>query len=188
MKVSYSLLNLWHQGRYDDAIAAFQGNWMPANPQMAEGTAFHKAWEEEVRATNQLPAVFGAKALKNPKPEAYTKIQLLDWLWVSGMVDLEDEDTGYEYKTGTSNAAVYARSWQHKVYKVLRPKLKYFEYHCYNQYSKVATMERIHLSEKVFDDGLEWIITNASDLRATLEQMGIATDNETVVSSREKKL
>lgn len=189
MKVSYSILNMWQQGRYDDAIAAYQGIWIPPTDQMKAGTEYHQAWENEVNASHKLPKVFGAAKLTKPIAEGYYKVQILDWLWVSGMLDCEDEAelTGYEYKTGKSNAGAYARTYQHKVYKVLRPHLKWFEYHAFNQYTDVATMERIHLTQKLYEDGLEWITSNACDLRATLEQMGIDTHNENVTSPRAKK-
>lgn len=172
LRLSHSIMWLWHKGDYQDAIDAIHGKWREPNQYMIDGLKYHKEWEAEIKDTGKMPAIFGGLELKNPKTEIKIEKQILDWLTLVGVLDLLDLPVGYDWKTGSGTAADSARGFQHKVYKVLVPEMTRFEYHAYNQYTNTKTVEICHLTQKTYDDGLEWIITIACDIRATLEQMG----------------
>ena len=173
LRLSHSIMSLWHKGEYADAIEAMKGNWRAPNQYMKAGIEFHEQWEKEIEATGKMPAVFGGGQMKDPKTEVKIVRDINDWLVVSGVIDAVDLPRGFEWKTGRSNASSYANGFQHKVYKVLEPRLKLMEFRAHNQYTGENTVELVHLTDKTFDDGLEWIITIACDIRATIEQMGL---------------
>lgn len=186
MRVSHSLLAAWERRDYETAISWFLG--LPAGDYgtYGDGRAFHKKWDKETVRTGCLPKVFGGKKLNNPKPEHKIVKQLNDWLTLVGVMDNLDLPVMYEYKTGRSSAGAYANGHQHCVYQLLEPRLLLAEYYAYNQYTDEVTFERVHLNEETLRQGVEWVVTLASDMRATLENMGYdaSSNDKPVISPR----
>ena len=176
IKVSYTILNAWAQGRYEDAIKYFFRLDVIQTPAMLEGQKYHKAWEEEIKKTKKLPEVFGAKQLINPSPEQYIKVNINDWLILSGKIDCYDKPTIYEFKTGIQTSEDVARSKQPGVYAVLSTLNKQYadraEIHCFNQKVKNdnKSMSIVYLTDKVLEDALNWIETLSGEIRNYLEQ------------------
>lgn len=175
MRVSYSMLSAWEARDYDKAIAMFLGQQTMKNEAMQAGIDYHEQWEQEVKVTRKLPSIFGAKDLNNPETEVKIEKRLTDWLTLVGVIDLRDIPDIYEYKTGRTNASAYARSHQHTTYQVLDPRATMAHYFAYNQYTNTVTYERVHLTEKSLEDGIEWVVSLAADMKATLENMGYDT-------------
>lgn len=181
IRLSYSVMNRWLTGDYDGAIEALQGNWGEPNRFMEEGLRYHKEWEEEVKKTGRLPSIFGGQEIDNPHTEVWGEKKVLDWLTIVGKVDLiygDKQEILVDYKTGSSTASAYGSSLQHKVYKILFPEAKYFDYLHYNQYTRTVSMIRVHLTDKILEDGLNTIVTVGCDIRATLENMGIELNDK----------
>jgi hypothetical protein len=170
IKVSYTILNAWEQGRYEDAIKYLFKLGVIQTPAMKAGQDFHKSWENEIAKTKKLPEVFGSKKLINPSPEQYLQAQINDWLTLSGKIDCYDKPTIYEFKTGKQTSEDVIRSKQPGVYAVLATLNKLYadraEIYCYNQYVKKdnKTMSIIYLTNKVLEDALNWVETLARDL------------------------
>lgn len=182
MRVSYSMLAAWEHGEYDAAIAMYLGEPAPMRMEviqiaMEAGSAFHAAWEAETNVTKRLPAVFGGKQLNNPEPEVKIVKKLNSWLSLSGVLDLRDVPDLYEYKSGAAPARVYANGHQHGVYQILDPRLKRAHYFAFNQHTGTVTYEIVHLRESTIIQTANWIISIASEMRATLENMGIDTSS-----------
>lgn len=176
MRVSYSMLAAFYSGDVDRAVAPFVGAGVEPTKAMVEGKNLHLDWERIGKDTGRLPDIFGGEQFKNPSIEYGNKKarQLNDWLELSGMLDVLDDGTdGVDYKTGVSSAGDYANGWQHKVYQILYPTMKRFHYHAHNQYTKQNTYALCHLTPRTLEDGLEWVISTASDLKAYLENSGI---------------
>jgi hypothetical protein len=142
---------------------------------MEAGSAFHKLWETETIMTNCLPTVFGSKHLNNPEPEVKVVKKLNDWLTLSGVMDLRDVPELYEYKSGSAPARVYARGHQHGVYQILDPRLTRCHYFAFNQHTGEVTYEIVHLRPDTIKDTANWIISISSEMKATLENLGIDT-------------
>jgi hypothetical protein len=176
IRVSYSILSAWESGDIDRAIAPFAGVEIEPTEAMDEGRRKHNVWEREVRHTRRLPRCFGGRKLSGEFETEYKKPRRLnDWCTIVGVLDLIDGTTGVDYKTGKRPATEYANSMQHKVYQVLRPDLKRFEYYCRNQHahkSEQITMAIVHLTRQTLEDGLNWILTNAAELREHLINHG----------------
>jgi hypothetical protein len=176
IKVSYSILNAWATGKYEDAIKYFFKLDVIQTPAMKEGSEYHKRWENEIRNTKKLPEVFGSKQLINPSAEQYIKVEVNDWLILSGKIDCYDKPTIYEFKTGRQTSEDIARSKQPGVYAVLSTLNKQYvdraEIYCFNQHLKNdnKSMSIVYLTDTVLEDALNWIETIAGEMRNYLEQ------------------
>lgn len=179
MKVSYSILAAWDRGDWDRAVAPFIGGEVEPTEIMIAGKKIHEKWEKETRRTRRAPAVFGGEELIGQQMEFDTKrvVQLNDWLWLSGMLDRIDtpsflpkgQKRGIDYKRSKNNAVSWANSKQGAIYKILFPEISLFEFHVFNPYLKKedpdkVTMSMLHLSDRSLEVGIEWVLTNASEL------------------------
>ena len=176
IRVSYSILNSWAKGDFDRAIAPYAGVEIEPTEAMEYGKKKHVAWEKESRRTGRLPRRFGGRKLVSPKFELNTKKvrKLKDWCYLSGVLD---GDTAIDYKTGRTPAGDYLNSRQHECYQILYPNIKRFEYHCCNQHLQrkddgYITVAVAYLSRKTLRDGINWVLTNAAELREYLINNG----------------
>ncbi len=179
MKVSYSILAAWDRGDWDRAVAPFIGGEVEETEIMAHGKKLHTRWEKETRRTRKTPAIFGAEELVGQSMEFDTKrvVQLNDWLWLSGLLDridtpawIKDGKRGTDYKRSIYTATSWANSKQASAYQILYPELKVFEFQVFNPFLKKddpdrVTMSIVHLTDQTLETGIEWILTNASQLR-----------------------
>lgn len=176
IKVSYSILNAWASGKYEDAIKYFFRLPVPASPAMIEGRDYHKRWEEEITKNKKLPDIFGSKQLINPQPEQYIKVDISDWLILSGKIDCYDKPTIYEFKTGRQTSQDIVRSKQVGVYGVLATLNKQYvdraEIYCFNQHRKVdnKSMSIVKITDKLLEDSFNWIETVAGEMRNYIDQ------------------
>lgn len=190
LKLSYSLINLWQRGDTNGVIEALHGHWQEPNEAMKFGIQKHKEWENEVNATGCMPEVFGGKELENPKTEQYYKEQLADWLWLSGVVDLEYGKNGeniVDYKTGKGGAGAYANSLQAGCYSLLRPNAKRFTFKHFNQYDGKTSSSVVFLTDALRAESFDKIFSIACDIRATLETLGFEDFDNVDISSRKDK-
>ena len=174
LKLSASVINLWQRGDKQGVYDALHGIWRPSTPQMEYGTQKHKEWEEEVNRTGCLPEIFGGEKIINPITEHYYRKEIMDWLWLSGIVDLEFGENGeviVDYKTGKGTANSYANSFQVACYALLRPQAKMFRFYAYNQYEDKVTSSVIHLNDRKRVDWQDDLFSIACDIRAWLEDI-----------------
>lgn len=169
-KTSYSTLSTWARGDYDLALSMYFHRSDFDTPAMAFGRAMHTQWEREIKKTGRMPVMFGGRLLKPGfRCEVFASKMLAPWLEVRGKLDLLTDDAGFDWKTGITASTAYGNSYQHKVYQVLYPHLKRFEYHAYNQYSKKITVSIVHLSPKTLAQGIDWLVTHASEMKQYIE-------------------
>ena len=180
IRVSYSILNSWANGDIDRAIAPYTGVKVELTEAMKYGKKMHGIWERDIRKNKRLPKVFGGRPLNTPKVELSTKRvrKLTDWCVLSGVLDVKDGNTAIDFKTGKTPATDYVNSRQHEVYQVLYPEITRFEYYCKNQHLHYCddnhiTVGVVHLNRKTLEDGLNWILTMAAELREYLINNGM---------------
>lgn len=171
IRLSYSILSAWARGDTERALQMYFREETPTTPAMELGKKMHDKWEKEINKTGKMPEVFGGKKLESHATELRTKRErmLNDWLQLVGVLDLLEGSIGRDWKCGKTSASDYSNGFQHKVYQILYPAMKKFEYHAYNPYTKEATMAIVHLSDKSLEDGLNWVMTYATDFRNHLE-------------------
>jgi hypothetical protein len=176
--VSYSILSAWSRGDIDRALAPYLGVEIEPTEAMAEGKRLHKKWERESLRTKRLPRVFGGRKLaKGFELENKVVRKINDWCVLSGVLDVYDGDTIIDYKSGKTSASSYLDGFQPEVYQVLRPNAKRFECYRFNQHLHKSdpdhvTMATLHLTSRTLRNGLEWILTNAAELREHLINNG----------------
>ena len=180
IRVSYSILNSWTHGDIERAIAPYAGRETEPTEAMEFGKKMHAKWEHEANETKCLPKVFGGRKLISPELELATKKarKLGDWCVLTGVLDVRDGEVGIDYKTGKTPATNYLNSNQHKCYQILYPEIKRFEYYCLNQHLHKSDADHItvgiaYLNRKTLTDGIEWVMTMASELREYLINNGL---------------
>jgi hypothetical protein len=179
MRVSYTLLKLWADGKTSNAIDYYLKRDFEPTKQMIDGKAWHEKWSAESLKTGRLPEVFGGKFLTpDPKIEVKLVVDLADWLQLVGVIDLLDGNTIYEYKTGVTSSTDYAESLQAEVYSILcvkalkiRPDKAWYLH--YNQYTKKIDCSMVWLTDGKITKAAEWVVSVATDMKNEFEKIGI---------------
>lgn len=179
VKLSFSILNAWKNGRFEEAVAQYLGKPFPATPQMELGKVKHKYWEQYVNEHKELPAELGGDKLVDPITERkYEKRIPLGEFTVlfRGVIDLEDQDVITDYKCGLSEPASYLSGWQLDAYKLLRPNAKLGRYLCFNPYTDTYSVGAKYLGSKQAENALEHIITYGGELIDYLQSQKMLID------------
>ena len=193
LKLSFSTVNIWLSGDKDGAIGALMGEYREPTEAMKFGTTMHKRWEEEVNRTGCMPEMFGGKKLIEPVTEEYSLTEILPWLRLSGVIDLQyrlpnNDLVLVDYKTGNSNANHYTNSLQVGCYKLLKPDAKLFIFKHFNQYTGETTSSIIHLTETLKLRALNTIIDVGYEICDELIKRGMSDfDNWERTSRKETK-
>lgn len=177
-RASYSTLSAWARGDYDLAIGMYFKTTKFDNEAMQLGRALHDEWDQEIKRTGAMPRVFGGRPLPpNYKSEQFVTKQLADWLVLRGRLDLLiPDEVGFDWKSGVTPSTQWANSMQHNVYQILYPKIKRFEYHAFNPYAKhseAVTVSVVHLNAKSLEQGVEWVVTHAGEMKNYIESNNI---------------
>jgi hypothetical protein len=180
-RASYSVLNLWYQGRFEDAIRAYFKLPMTETWQMREGKRLHDEWEAESKQTKCLPAVFGGRPLKNPVFDSDGKLtaEIYPWLLLVGRPDLLDSPDIHEYKSGVMPASHYIKTYQLGMYAILAIKAGHNVtrgwVHHYNQYSGEKESEGVWLTNAYLSESVNWLETMAGEMRAYILKNDLLT-------------
>jgi hypothetical protein len=180
IKLSYTILNAWAKGHQEDAISYYLGKEIPSTPAMDLGKLKHQEWELFAVKNKTLRKELGGDRLINPLIEQKHSL-LLDFsdqyqILIRGVIDVEDQDLAIDYKCGKGKCSNYISSFQAPVYKVLRPNLKRFMYICYDPYIKTVERGLYFLSDKVAEDGLNFIYTYGGEIISYLESQKLIID------------
>lgn len=176
-RASFSILNAWASGNWEDAVNMYFKLEQFTTRAMAEGKDFHDGWEKEIIKTKCLPKVFGGKKLKNPIPEIKKCVQVNDWMELVGVLDCLDEPVIYEFKSGVSTSQQYANGKQVGVYAVLATLSGYYvnkaEIHHFNQHNNQTDVSFVWITDKTIQDAYDWIETHASEMHNYLTENGL---------------
>lgn len=168
IKLSYSILNAWANGHWEGAVSYYLGREIPETPAMTLGKLMHQQWEQFINTNKALPDELGGGSLREPITEQkYRKLipfsdeyQIL----LSGMPDLSDGETIYEFKCGRTEASNYIDSFQLDYYKLLLPNATLGKYLCWNPYLKQLSIGVKFLTDENAERALEHIITHGGEL------------------------
>lgn len=167
-RASFSVLNLWASGNWEDAVKAYFKLDRFVTRAMAEGQEYHAEYEKHIKETKTLPEVFGYRVLINPKPEEKLVVKLYDWLEVVCVIDCLDAPTIYEFKTGISSSQTYANTMQCPLYAFIATMAGIYvdraEIHHYDQHAKEADMSIVWITDAVLKQAQEWLETYASEM------------------------
>lgn len=179
-KLSYSILNAWSSGKFEDAIAMYLGKDLPATPYMELGKTKHTLWENYTKRTGELHPDLGGGKLEKPIAEMkYQKmvpfsedIQIL----IRGVIDLETGNTLVDYKCGRGAPSGYVDGWQLDLYKFLRPHATLGKYICFNPYTETVSVGVKFLNDSNAEHALENIITYGGEMIQYLETNKLLKD------------
>lgn len=190
VKLSFSILNSWSSGNFEDAIAMYLGKELPENPYFVLGKQMHERWEKHILKTGTMPPELGGQSLVNPVVEQkYQKVIPMGdkyQILLRGVIDLEAEEGAdiiiQDHKCGVGRASGYTSSMQLDYYKFLRPKATLGRYACHNPYKCEVLCQKnnleIHqcygyglkfLNEENAEKALNHIITYGGEIIQYLE-------------------
>lgn len=175
-RCSFSVLDPWSRGDYDEAVRRFYKTDQTVTPQMEMGRLKHEEWRTETTKTGCFPKDFGGARLKNPQCELKMECLLDGWIQFVGIIDLLENQTITDYKTGVASSLTYVRTMQLPCYQVLAKEngiatnqavIRHF-----NQYTTKVTSSYKYLTPETEEAGREWITTFASEMASSLQETG----------------
>lgn len=180
VKLSYSILNAWSKGRWEDAVSMYLGRDLPEIPEIELGKLKHQRWAQYTLAHGRIhPELGGGKVINPVVEQKYEKILPLNEKMVillRGIPDLtSDHPDGKggllytEYKCGMRNATSYVDDLQMDYMKLLEPRMREGRYICYNPYFKTKTIGVRFLTDKNAMNALEHIMTYGGELISYLQ-------------------
>jgi hypothetical protein len=121
MRLSYSLLKAWKQGRREDCKDIYLHVDKPTNHHMDLGNEFDTFVTSYVALHKKLPDFLGAKAIENPLPKEKITVKYNDIFILSGEIDINDNNqTLYELKcSGAFDSADYLNDFQLHFYLLM---------------------------------------------------------------------
>lgn len=142
IKLSYSIINAWASGNWEEAVSMYLGKDLPENPYLTLGKMFHEKWEKYILETSKMPDELGGQHIDNPIVETkYQKLISMGdkyQILLRGVIDLECVEDGevilQDHKCGIGKASSYVDSMQLNYYKLLRPHATIGRYACHNPY------------------------------------------------------
>lgn len=184
VKLSFSILDAWAKGNYEQAVSYYLGKPFPPTPAMELGKLKHEIWEGEIRKSSKLPQELGGIKLKSPVLEQkYEKlIPFSDdiSILIRGVPDCTDGEVIHEFKCGMTTAKTYIDSLQLDYYKLLLPDTRIGFYRCYNPYFDTMTLGVKFLNDNNAQSALEHIISNGGEMIDYLQTQKLLINYEEV--------
>ena len=170
LRISWSLMLMWKNQRYDDCVKMYLHKDMERTPQMEDGILWHKKWEKEA-STGKLK--IGAVTLKYeaPQPEHEIVVNFDEFFDLKCRMDCYDKPQKLfdEWKTGLQNSMTYALSGQVDFYflinKIAGTPIDLCRLTHYNQYEDKADMTIIWYDEKMIEKAINMCQTLGGEIR-----------------------
>lgn len=180
VKLSYSIINAWASGQWEQAVGYYLGQDFPATPAMELGRLKDDLWSNYAVKNKAIHPEIGGGKLSDPKVQIkYEKIipfsddiQIL----VRGVPDTTDGQTLYEYKCGMTTAGQYIDKLQMDFYKLLLPDLTIGYYLCFNPYNNTYTKGIKYLNTSNAEQAMEYLITYGGELIDYLRMQKLLKD------------
>ena len=185
VKLSYSIINAWASGNFEQAVGYYLGQDFPATPAMELGRLKDQLWSDYAVKNKQIHPEIGGGELADPVvQQKYEKIipfsddiQIL----LRGVPDtLDKPETLYEYKCGNTTASQYIDKLQLDYYKLLLPGLKIGYYLCFNPYNNTYTKGIKYLNTSNAETAMEHLITHGGELIDYLRMQKLLKNYERV--------
>lgn len=161
LRLSYTLLSLWEMNKTQDAINYYLKKSTLSSPEITDGRIYDQVWQEEIDTKKELH--IGRTLIKFKEPHTQVKIVCPygDRFDLVGVIDCLDNETLYEWKSGTSSSLEYSDSPQVKMYfficGALNIPVKTAIIGHYNQYSDKADITIFHNSIQQREEGENYI-------------------------------
>lgn len=168
VKLSYSILNAWAHGQYEQAVGLYLGKPLPPTPQMELGSAMDKLWTQHIETTKTIPDDLGGGVLVDPKTQIkyqkYIPVNDNMQILLRGVPDMTDGNIITDFKCGNTEASSYLDSMQLDYYKLLYPQADTGIYRCYNPYFKTLSIGVKFLGRANAESALNHIYTYGTEI------------------------
>lgn len=177
LRASYSILDTWAKGRYEDAALYYFKLKSFTTEKMDDGIKLHQKWSQHIQLSNTLPIEFGNAPLKKPQCEVKLECSLGDWLTLVGRLDLYDDGVIYDFKSGVKNSSEYIESMQLPIYGLITklndmPTSMGKILHL-NQYDMSTDQSWIWLTKESSKKALEWVKLYSSQMHEYFTSEGL---------------
>lgn len=190
IKLSYSILNAWASGRYDDATAYYLGKEVPKSLYFELGDVKDQLWNKTALETGKRHPDLGGQKLINPEIQAKREmiIKFSDEYQIlfRGRLDEIEGEEGKrvitDWKCGSQDAVDYMSksSYQLDCYFLLEPSAYMGKYICHNPYTGETKIGVKYFSEETVDRALNFILSNASEFIPYAQSLKILRHYEAV--------
>jgi len=120
IRASYSFLNLWSQGKIQEALLSYFYVPHPTPPQFVNGRIWDEYCQDYIKREAKLPPEWGGDTLKQPIVQMKTRVAYNAISTLTGVYDIYDKECIYELKSGHSNnARGYAGTMQIPLYLLI---------------------------------------------------------------------
>lgn len=177
LRISYSTLLLWSQGRHQEAVDCFLHKETKKTLAMSEGIKLHETWGATIRLSRLVTVGNTLLLFKNPRVEHKVQCPYNDHYELSGIFDCLDGDTLYEFKSGTIGSHEYASGYQLPFYFLLCHLLavdvqKGILVH-YNQHEDTADIMVMYNNPRQIERAKNWIDSLAPEFEEYIVKNGI---------------
>ena len=177
LRISYTLLSLWHSKRFEDVVNYYIKAPTMVTDQMLEGSGWDQVIQDEVAKTNCLPKEFGGIKLIDPLCQLKLEVDLDDRNELVTVPDCVDSPTWYEFKTGSTSVEQYAHTMQISMYSLVASlldlPLERINIIHYNQYINEAEWYMVYNNKDLKNKAADYILAESENIRAFLESRGI---------------
>lgn len=175
LRLSYTLLRLWEQGKKDDVCA-----YVTKTSEELTGDAIEqgKAWDqivaESIKQTGKLPKEFGGLELKDAFCQEKKVIELEDFAIVAkpDIISFTGEDV-YEIKTGKFTSGDYANTMQVPIYLFVFDTSKKGIILHYDQAIDQMDWFMIHKTDQLMNEAKDYILKNGNEIKEYLTAQGV---------------
>lgn len=175
LRLSYSLLRLWEQKRFDEVCAYVTktGEQLTGDA-IEQGNAWDQIVQESLKATNKLPKEFGGLELKNALCQEKRVIDIEGFSLVAkpDVVTLEDNKL-FEIKTGKFTSGEYSNTMQVPIYLMVFDTVKSGTILHYDQAINEMDWFLIHKTDKLMEEAKNYVLKNGNEIKSYLEGQGI---------------
>jgi len=181
LRLSYTLLRLWHQQRLDEVLSYYTKRETITTPEMVIGSGWDHLVNESVKKNNCLPDEFGGLKLNKPSVQQKLEIKLDDETELVGVPDIIDtgDEIVYEIKTGVTPANTFLSSKQIEIYALLcqlkQITIRQIRVFRYNPYQRKYDWAMRWNTDNLACEAHDYIFDVAPDIRKYL------TENEVKV-------
>lgn len=168
LKLSHTIISLWKEGRYEEAVGIYVGKPFVSTPAMDLGKLYDQKWNEYIEKTGELPEELGGGKLVNPQVQKKYQVilPLSDEyeILLRGVPDLTERETITDFKCGRTEANQYVGKMQLDYYSLFIPEAKVGRYLCFNPYTNRLTVGIKFLNQENRENAINEIVTYGGEI------------------------
>lgn len=177
LRLSYSLLLLWSQGRVSEAVDLYLHKDTKRSKAMDDGLLLHKEWATKINRDKKLTLDSTTLEFKSPITELERTIEYNDRYDLKGVFDCLDGDILYEFKSGVLSSLEYAVGYQIPIYFLIGNRLNMGIEQAriihYNQHKNKCDISLVWNTSSMLEKADNFISSLAPDIEKYFLEIGI---------------